>query len=46
MFDEHVRQAFGVEGDDQIVGFLYVGTPGCTPMKAPERDLNKYVKFL
>ncbi|WP_240206813.1 NAD(P)H nitroreductase [Vibrio sp. CyArs1] len=46
MFDEHVRRAFGVEGDDQIVGFLYVGTPGCTPMKAPERDLNKYVKFL
>ncbi|MGR5176277.1 NAD(P)H nitroreductase [Vibrio parahaemolyticus] len=46
MFDDHVRTAFGVEGDDQIVGFLYVGTPGCTPMKVPERELSKFVEFL
>ncbi|MFA0086202.1 nitroreductase [Vibrio sp. 10N.286.49.C2] len=46
MFDEHVKQAFNVTGDDKIVGFLYVGTPGCTPMKAPERDLSKFIEFL
>ena len=46
MFDDHVRQAFNVKGQDQIVGFLYVGTPGCTPMKVPERDLSKFVEFL
>ncbi|WP_162046791.1 NAD(P)H nitroreductase [Vibrio taketomensis] len=46
MFDDNVRQAFDLQGDDQIVGFLYLGTPGCTPMKVPERDLTKFVEFL
>jgi len=46
MFHPHVRQALGLEGDDQIVGFLYLGTPGCTPMGAPKRELSKYVEFL
>lgn len=46
MFHDVVRDAFGVSGDDQIVGFLYLGTPGCTPMKVPERDLAKFVEFL
>ncbi|EGU49092.1 protein ydjA [Vibrio ichthyoenteri ATCC 700023] len=46
MFHDSVRDAFGVKGEDQIVGFLYLGTPGCTPMKAPERDLAKFVEFL
>ncbi|MCW8333006.1 NAD(P)H nitroreductase [Vibrio paucivorans] len=46
MFDEQVREAFGVEGEDEIVGFLYLGTPGCTPMKVPERDLTKFVEYL
>jgi nitroreductase len=46
MFDDNVREAFGVHGEDQIVGFLYVGTPGCTPMKVPERELSKFVEFL
>ncbi|PKF50186.1 NAD(P)H nitroreductase [Enterovibrio nigricans] len=41
-----VREAFGVSGDDEIVGFLYVGTPDCTPANAPKRDTNKYVKYL
>ncbi|MDW1950762.1 nitroreductase, partial [Vibrio sp. 812(2023)] len=22
-----------------------LGTPGCTPMKVPERDLSKFVEF-
>ncbi len=37
---------FGLEGDDEIVGFLYLNTPGCTPMKVPERDFSKFVEFL
>ncbi|EGA68447.1 protein ydjA [Vibrio sinaloensis DSM 21326] len=46
MFHDEVHQAFGLEGEDQIVGFLYLGTPGCTPMKVPERDLSKFVEYL
>ncbi|MBF4433833.1 NAD(P)H nitroreductase [Vibrio anguillarum] len=46
MFHSHVRQALGAKSDDQIVGFLYLGTAGCTPMKVPERDLSKFIEFL
>ncbi|MBY8186018.1 NAD(P)H nitroreductase [Vibrio fluvialis] len=46
MFHPEVHQAFGLEGDDQIVGFLYLGTPGTTPMKVPERELSQFVEFL
>ncbi|KIE19820.1 nitroreductase [Vibrio sinaloensis] len=46
MFHPTVRKAFGLEGEDEIVGFLYLGTPGCTPMKVPERDLSKFVEYL
>ncbi|KGY07121.1 MULTISPECIES: NAD(P)H nitroreductase [Vibrio] len=46
MFHPTVHKAFGLEGEDEIVGFLYLGTPGCTPMKVPERDLSKFVEYL
>jgi len=46
MFHPHVHQAFNLSGEDQIVGFLYLGTPGCTPMKVPERDLSQFVEYL
>lgn len=46
MFHPIVHKAFGLEGEDEIVGFLYLGTPGCTPMKVPERDLSKFVEYL
>ncbi|MDR9826245.1 NAD(P)H nitroreductase [Vibrio sp. FNV 38] len=46
MFHPSVHQAFGLEGDDQIVGFLYLGTPGCQPMQAPKRNLSDFVEFL
>ncbi|KJY83096.1 nitroreductase [Vibrio galatheae] len=46
MFHPDVHQAFGLQGDDQIVGFLYLGTPGCTPMKVPQRDLSRFVEYL
>ena len=46
MFHPEVHKAFGLQGEDQIVGFLYLGTPGCSPMKAPERELGKFVEYL
>ncbi|ENM3736403.1 TPA: NAD(P)H nitroreductase [Vibrio cholerae] len=46
MFHPVVRSAFNVQGEDQIVGFLYLGTPGCSAMKVPERDLSKFVEYL
>lgn len=46
MYHTAVREAFGVSGDDQIVSFLYLGTPGCSPMKAPQRDLGQFVEYL
>lgn len=41
-----VREAFNVSGDDEIVGFLYVGTPDCTPASVPKRDTASYVTYL
>ncbi|MFV0447562.1 MAG: NAD(P)H nitroreductase [Vibrio sp.] len=46
MFHSEVRNAFGLEGEDQVVGFLYLGTPEGTTMKVPERELSKFVEFL
>ncbi|KLN63034.1 NAD(P)H nitroreductase [Vibrio sp. VPAP30] len=46
MFHPEVHQSFDLEEDDEIVGFLYLGTPSCTPMKVPERDLSKFVEYL
>jgi nitroreductase len=46
MFDPEVKHAFSVEGEDEIVGFLYLGTAMAEPMKAPQRDFSQYVSFL
>jgi len=46
MFHAEVHKAFGLQRDDEIVGFLYLGTPGCSPMKVPERDFAKFVEYL
>ncbi|MFB9134820.1 NAD(P)H nitroreductase [Vibrio olivae] len=46
MFDANVHQAFGLSGEDQIVGFLYLGTPNFEPMKALERKLGDFVEYL
>ncbi|MDG3088630.1 NAD(P)H nitroreductase [Vibrio hannami] len=46
MFHPEVHKAFGLGEQDEIVGFLYLGTPGCTPMKVPERDLTRFVEYL
>lgn len=45
-FDKHVHHALGLEGDDQIVGFLYLGTPAVkAPIKA-KREGAKFVRYL
>ncbi len=46
MFSREVHQQLGLVDTDQIVGFLYIGTPGCTPLKVPERDLSQFVHYL
>ncbi|MDC0611517.1 NAD(P)H nitroreductase [Vibrio sp.] len=46
MFHSVVREAFNVYGDDEIVGFLYLGKPGIKPMKAPERAMSEFVKYI
>lgn len=46
MFHPEVHKALGLEGEDQIVGFLYLGSADCTPLKVPERDLSKFVEYL
>ncbi len=46
MFHQAVRQAFDLGEQDEIVGFLYLGSAGCTPMKVPNRDLAKFVEYL
>ncbi|WP_341504004.1 NAD(P)H nitroreductase [Gallaecimonas sp. GXIMD4217] len=38
-----VREAFGVEGDDQIVGFLYLGTPVKRKLKVPRPNSADFV---
>ena len=40
-----VRDAFGLKEQDELVGFLYIGTPdGEMPIKKP-RDLSKFVSY-
>ncbi|MDN3680520.1 NAD(P)H nitroreductase [Vibrio tapetis subsp. quintayensis] len=46
MFHPHVEQGLGLTDEDKIVGFLYLGTPGCEPMGAQKRDLGKFVEYL
>jgi nitroreductase len=46
MFHSEVHRAFNLSDEDEIVGFLYLGTASTSAMKAPERDLSKYVEYL
>ncbi len=41
-----VRESLGLTGDDLIVGFLYMGTPGCREAKVNERDVSQFVEYL
>ncbi len=46
MFHPLVHKAFGLKKQDQIVGFLYLGSAESTPLKVPERELADYVEYL
>jgi nitroreductase len=41
-----VREAFGLSEEDQIVGFLYLGTPSVTMPDAHARTLSDFVEYL
>jgi len=45
-FDKHVHQSLGLEGNEQIVGFLYLGTPAVkAPIKTGKQGTN-FVRYL
>lgn len=46
MSHPEVEKALGLQNDDKIISFLYLGTPGCSPMKAPVRELGQFVEYL
>lgn len=46
MFHPKVHQAFGLKGEDQIVGFLYLGTANIEPNPVPSRHLSEFVEYL
>ncbi len=41
-FDDYVRESLSLNEDDEIVGFLYLGTPVTKPMPKPKRDVETY----
>jgi nitroreductase len=42
-YDEHVKRALGLAGEDAIVGFLYLGTPAVAAPLLPPADPAPYV---
>mgnify|MGYP000079541592 CR=1 FL=1 len=38
-----VREALGMSGEDEILGFLYLGTPVPTKFKVPRPDSSAFV---
>ena len=41
-FDDYVRQSLELNKTDEIVGFLYLGTPITKPMPKPEKSTSDY----
>jgi nitroreductase len=46
MFDRGLHEALGLACEDQIVGFLYLGTPAKPPAALPEVVADEYVRWL
>lgn len=46
MFDRGLHEALGLGPDDQIVGFLYLGTAVTTPSPAKPVDAAPYMRWL
>lgn len=42
-YNENVKKALGVKASDQIVGFLYLGTPSDKPGVKKRPDLNEHL---
>ena len=40
-----VKRGFDLNDDDEIVGFLYLGTPAFEPAAKPERDTSDYFEY-
>lgn len=45
IFDRQVHQELGLAEDDQLVGFLYLGTPLVEVRKLPARDPGQFVRY-
>ena len=45
-FDANVHQQFGLSKTDQIVGFLYVGTPAVTAPIKPLKNGQQFARYL
>ncbi|MBV7317102.1 NAD(P)H nitroreductase [Shewanella sp. NIFS-20-20] len=45
-FNPLINQALGLSGDDQIVGYLYVGTPVIAAQLKPQRSGEAYARYL
>jgi nitroreductase len=43
--DPIVKQAFDLAEQDEIVGFLYLGSSSVTPLPKPKRDTASYFDF-
>ncbi|GLS84695.1 NAD(P)H nitroreductase [Paraferrimonas haliotis] len=41
-----LKEALAIEGDDKLVGFLYLGTPAISPKIKPSRDISAKVRYL
>jgi nitroreductase len=41
-----INAFLGLEADDRIVGFVYVGRPGMAPPTPQPRDVDAYLRFL
>jgi len=46
MFDRNLHDALGLSADDQIVGFLYLGTAMSVPSEPDDGDPIRFVKFV
>ncbi len=42
-YTPHVAKGFGLEADEEVIGFLYLGTPQNPPRPAPKVDVNEFV---
>ena len=43
-FNGGIKEALGFKASDEIVGYLYVGTPTLTDRPVPENNIEDYVK--